>query len=308
MNTNWGRRSEPRTLRPFFGVQSIEDATNEATVKITRDGEPSSQENISVDDFDLGQLQISIMPNININDLPSGFTKEDLELVIFGHNSLLKKSIFIKKCPLSEPLPDEQPIPKNILKKLGGGRGLSITVAIILGVNKERSAGLPFSKGHWLSKKTFHLQDDRQQNLYDIKTRTSEEWEKHQFPPDTLYSVEYLGGINEEGDGSSPVADIYIHKDAYDRMAVAGGKLEKILTPMLTVEMIAQVLEQSYYIDDWGDKDEATTGSPLLKISQDLTGESSLARLKGYVTKAGHLRAHIQTRCNTLKSIMSGTV
>lgn len=305
MSKPW-HRSEPKTIRPFFAVQSIEETTHHASIRISQGATAVEDEVIDVDEVDLRQLQISIMPNIIDCDewLPAGFSKCDLELVVFGRSSFLKNSILVGTHTLIEPLPNEIAVPAEILQNLGGGRDLRITVALVLASDKEPQAGLPFSEGHWLSSKTFHLRERKLQTMFDVKTRTSEEWVEANYPPKTLYSVDYIGGIDSEGDESGPIADVYIHVDAYNRMA--GEKIGEVLEPMLSVEMIAQVLEQS--LDEWQDYDAAPVGSPLLNLTKKVTSADrpSLSELKRIVKNGSLLRATLQDKIGTLSYITSG--
>ncbi|MCA0910074.1 hypothetical protein [Qipengyuania gaetbuli] len=305
MRTQW-HRSEPKTLRPFFAVRSVEETTHHAAIKIAENAASVEDEVIDVDEIDLRQLQISIKPNIVASDewLPAGFAADDLELAIFCRSPFLKNSIIVGTYSLEQPMPEEVSVSDEILQKLGGGRELRITVALVLVADKERQAGMPFSMGHWLSSKTFHLRERKLQTMFDVKTRTSEEWVEANYPPKTLYSVVYIGGIDAAGDENGPIADVHIHLDAYNRMA--GEKIGETLEPMLSVEMIAQVLEQS--LADWRDYDEAPPGSPLLNLTKKITNadKPSLAELKKIVTNQSLLRAVLQDKIGVLSYVTSG--
>lgn len=306
MNTTW-HRSEPKTLRPFFAVRSVEETTHHATIKIAHGAAAVEDEVIDIDEIDLRQLQLSIMPNIVPADewMPAGFEKNELELVVFGRSSFLKQSVVVGTYPLSQALPEEIVVSGDDLQRLGGGRDLRLTVALVLAVDKQPSAGLPFSMGHWLSSKTFHLRERKLQTMFDVKTRTSEEWEEVNYPAKTLYSVVYIGGIDAAGEGSGPIADVHIHIDAYNRMA--GEKIGDILEPMLSVEMIAQVLEQS--LSEWAEYEEAPAGSPLLNLTKKITSmdKPSLPDLKKIVRNPSLLRAILQDKIGTLSYITSGS-
>jgi hypothetical protein len=306
MNMRW-RRSEPKTLRPFFAAQTVEEATRHATIKIAKGANAVEDEVIDVDEIDLRQLEIMIRPNMITGDkwLPGGFAKHELELVLFGRSSFLKNSIVIGSYSLNGPMPEEIVVPADVLHRLGGGRELRLTLALVLAVDKEPQAGLPFMMGHWLSSKTFHLRERKLQTMFEVKTRTSEEWVEASYPAKTLYSVVYIGGIDSTGDESGPIAAVHIHVDAYNRMA--GEKVGEILEPMLSVEMIAQVLEQS--LPDWQDYDEAPAGSPLLNLTKKIINSEnpSLVELRKIVKNQSLLRAILQDKINALNHITSGS-
>lgn len=305
MSMHW-HRSEPKTLRPFFAVQSVEETTHQAAIKIAKGSRAVSEEVIDIDEIDLRQLHVCIIPNIvaDENWLPEGFNRNELELVIFGRNPFLKNSILVGTYSFDDAIPEEVAIPADVLQQLGGGRDLRLTVALVLAVDKEPSAGRPFSMGHWLSSKTFHLRERKLQTMFDVKTRTSEEWLEHGYPAKTLYSVVYIGGIDAAGDESGPIADVHIHIDAYNRMA--GEKIGEIVEPMLSVEMIAQVLEQS--ISDWADYNDAPAGSPLMNLTKKITNadKPSLLDLKKIVKNQSLLRAILQDKIGALSYITSG--
>lgn len=306
MSSQW-RRSEPKTLRPFFAVESVDEATHNAMIRIAAGEGAVIDEVIDVDEIDLRQLQIAVLPQIAISDswLPAGWSKSDLELVLFGRSPFLKNSIVVRSWSLDEQIPTEIEVPHEVLLRLGGGRELRLTLALVLSVDKEPEAGLPFSMGHWLSSKTFHLRERKLQTMFDVKPRTSEEWVAAGYPAKTLYSVVYMGGIDAVGEDGGPIADVHIHIDAYNRMA--GEKIGEILEPMLSVEMIAQVLEQS--LPEWESSDEAPAGSPLFNLMKKITSadKPSFADLKKTVKNQSLLRAVLQDKVGALSYITSGS-
>lgn len=302
-------RSEPRAVRPFFSAKAAEEAVYGSTIQLSEGAEPSGETLFNLDEFELRKLAITVKPILADAKgwLPDGYTAKDFNLVVVARNSLIKRSIVLANDLASsfhgkavELLPEQT-------EEMGGGRNLRLTVALCLNSDKPPKTGSPFVVGHWLSSKTFTIREKSLATYFDVRSRTDKEWEEAGYPAKTFYSVEYSTGISDEpaDESSTGIAVVYIHVDAYNRMA-GGERIGDVLQPILTVEILAQILEQSR--DDWIQLSEITKGSPLETFTKELKGTdlATLDGLKSTIEKPYLLRAILQSKWNVLSAVTSG--
>lgn len=310
MKANW-RRWESRDVRPFFNVASAEHALADARLRLFEGRPESADTTVLVDELDLLKLEPVIYPNLaEVPEwLPELYQRADLALVVIASSSLLKSAVVVHRAPLDDEPASEMKVPRDVIDRLGGGRNLELSVAICLNEPSSAPVGVPFLEGHWLSKKTFNIKGPNSPDLFDIRTRTDEEWLALGFPAKTLVTVDYNGGINEEEDGAGgSVATVWLHKDAYDRMTVEGRPSGRILQPVLAVEIITQILELSF--PEWKDVEAPAPKSPLASVLKRISSGKamSIAEMKPLLDGPGRsrLRALLQDNLQAVRAVVEG--
>lgn len=303
MIATW-HRTEPREVRPFFQIQSAEDSLRSCQIKLFKDGDTSTETSFDLDEIDFQKLEPVVFPSVVKPEswLPSGFGASDLELVLVATHPFLKRSDVLANLPLSDTLPNQWTISPDVLSRFAGGRNLKLTVAICLRGDREPLPGSPFVVGHWLAQKTFSLKSRATPTLFDIRTRTDEEWIAAQFPSKTLYFVEYAGGIADEGEEDTYVARVYVHIDAHNRL-VSSANLGDAFQPFLAAEIVLSILTES--LSEWKDLEAPHPTSPLATLLQQLSKDSPMAlnTLKNAVTTPGRARALLQDRLAVVQAI-----
>ncbi|MCF6121202.1 hypothetical protein L2449_30745 [Mesorhizobium muleiense] len=303
MIATW-HRTEPREVRPFFQTQNAEESLRSCRIRLFKGGDISDETSFHLDEIDFQELEPVIFPSV-VNPkiwLPSGFGASDLELVLVATHPFLKRSDVLASLPLSDTLPTEWTISPETLSRFAGGRNLNLTIAICLRGDREPLPGSPFVVGHWLAQKTFFLKSRATPTLFDLRTRTDEEWVAAQFPPKTLYFVEYAGGIAEEGEEDMYVAIVYVHIDAHNRL-VSSANLGDAFQPFLAAEIVLSILTES--LSEWKDLEAPHPTSPLATLLQQLSKNSPMAldTLKNAVITPGRARALLQDRLAVVQAI-----
>lgn len=303
------RRSEPRAVRPFFGTRTAEEAVASSTIQLFEGEAASTETTFDVDELDLSRLDIVITPQLEkLEDwLPEGYKAKDFSLAVIARNSLLKRTKILLNSPASVFFAHPVKPSSEYLEYLGGGRNLNLTVALCLTSDKPQKSGVPFLVGHWLASKTFLIREKSSNSLFDVRTRTDEEWVAAGYPAKTLYSVEYTAGIADEPEGDNPVsvAVVHFHVDAFNKMA--GQKLGDALQPMVAADILAQIIEQSF--PEWKDVTNPEKRSPLANLLKKFndTPMSTIEGLKSKINSPAKMRAVIQDRFAALHGITGGS-
>jgi hypothetical protein len=307
MKAGW-HRSEPRDVRPFFGVVRAEEAVSKATIRLFDGGSPAHVDTTSfdLDDIDIARLEPAVFPELApvANWIADGYEPGDFELLVLASNMFLKNSVVVKRFSLAASVPREVPVPREVIEELGGGRNLVLTVAVCLASDREPTPGLPFVKGHWLSKREFTIRGKTNPSFFDIRMRSDAEWVEAGFPPKTLYSVDYIGAIAEPNDETSNVATVWFHADAYN--AMVNEAIGEAIQPVLGAEIIAQILEAS--AQEWAELDTPPAGSPLATVVKRLAAGSSisLAEVRRMTEGSGRsrLRALLQDALGAVRAVV----
>jgi hypothetical protein len=306
MSDDW-QKSEPRLIRPFFTVATAEAALKSCAIRLFAGAEINDNGLIDLDPEELDRLEIVVFPNIPSLEtwFPQALKRSSYELVVVARNSFVKRSYVAHRSSLTDDPPNEIALRREDVTEIGGGRDLSIDVSIVLSRNAKSAMGEPSIKSQWLSRKTFTLRAKTSDALFDVQSRTPEDWVREGFPADTLYSISYSGGFCEpRADGSGSIATVYVHADAYNLMA---GKLsDQRFQTLLAPEIIAQVIEQSY--GEWETLEDVPAASPLQSVLREFGKEKSisLAELKSLVSPDGRskLRALLQARLQTIRQLI----
>jgi hypothetical protein len=302
MTVEW-HRSEPREVRPFFAAQQAETSLEQSGIRLVNEGDITKETHFELDDADLRKLELVLYPAV-VNPhvwMPEGLSGGDLDLIVVGRQPLLKRTEIIGRFRLDQPLPEEIKVAPELLKSLGGGRNTQITLAIVLADDRPPNPGSPFVRGHWLARKTFALRTRSTPVLFDIRTRTEDEWVANGYPANTLYTVDYTAGIESPPEeGVTSVAIVYFHADAQNRLA--HSKLGDAVQPLIAAEIVTNILQQS--VGDWEKLQEPPKGSALDTLLKQLRKVSpvTVTELAAMIrTKPSKVRAIIQSRLDVMR-------
>ncbi|MCC5610769.1 hypothetical protein LC612_29490 [Nostoc sp. CHAB 5834] len=304
MLKDW-QRTEPREVRPFFQVQKAADAIAQSGIRLTDGGDVSQDLTFEIDEAEFAKLNLTVLPDLINHQLwmPSTLTPDEIDLVLLVRNPLLKRSELLGSYSLNESIPSELEISPETLEQLGGGRNIHITLALVLGGDKPPMPGSPFIVGHWLARKTFVLRASSNPVLFDIRTRTDEEWLALGYPAKTFYAVDYQGGIEAPQDDTSvSVATVVVHADAYNKLV--DSKLGDSVQPWLSSEIISEILRLS--LPDWETAQQAEKGSPLDSLLRQIqkSDDIKLPDLAQLTRSApAKLKAILQSRLSVVQSL-----
>lgn len=273
MRATW-HRSEPREIRPFIGSVRAKDAVAESRIRLFDDREPTDDTQFDIEEPDLARLHPVVFPNLvpPARWMPDGYSANEFGLVILATNAFLRQSAIIEEIPLDLAIPETIELSPDILDDLGGGRNLTVTVAVHLRTDRPPSPGRPFVVGHWLARKDFALKMPSAGRFFDVQFRTDEEWARFGFPQKTFYVVDYHGGICDEMDPESSIATVWVHADTYTRLS---GDRQGGITKFLAVEVIVQILQES--LDEWKDLETVELRSPLATVLRKIDRDNPIA-------------------------------
>ena len=300
--TAW-HREEPREVRPFFRAIQAEEALDGSGIRLFDGTDVRYESSFDLDEIDFKKLAPAVQ--IVLTDptlwLPSGITKDDLELVLIVRHSFLKKSEVVHSTALTEPLPTEWSVDFAVLERLGGGRNLQLTLALCLRTDRAPAPGTPFVAGHWLARKSFLLRSRTMPTLFDLRTRNDEEWIAKGYPAKTFYAVEYIGGIDTQLEEGASVATVWVHIDAHNKMV--SSSLGESMQPMLAAEIISSILLESF--KEWKDSEDVEAASPLATLLKQLGKEKplTLAGLKTLVANPPMLKGILQDRLSVVNAL-----
>jgi hypothetical protein len=259
MRPAW-HRSEPREIRPFFGSVGAKDAVAESKIRVFDDRDPSADTLFDIEEPELQRLHLIVYPNVvpPARWIPDGYEASEFGLVVLATNVFLRRSTVIEEISLHRTVPETIEVPADVLEDLGGGRNLTVTIAVHLRNARPPAPGPPFVVGHWLARKDFALRMPSEGRFFDVQFRSDEDWRRFNFPEKTFYAVDYRGGICDPMDPECSIATVWVHEDCYTRLSQdrQGG-----LAKFLACEVIVQILQESF--EDWKDLDAVDPSTPL---------------------------------------------
>jgi hypothetical protein len=297
-------RSEPRDVRPFYRIDA-EQALDETTIRLFDDGDELGDEGFDLDEIDFQKLAPTIFPRVAdpATWLPEDFSESDFDLVVIARHSTLKRSEILHRQSLADPVVAEVSVGNSLVQALAGGRNAQFITAICLAEDRKVQPGAPYVVGHWIARKAVAVRPRTNPTLFDLRTRSDEEWLAAGYPAKSLYAVDYGGGIEIEADeDAASVATVYIHEDAYNRMT--SSPLGEQLQPLLGAEIITTILQLSF--KEWSKLDGAPQGSPLARFHEEFnkSGQTSFEQLKDLVSnQAPKLRAVLQDRLGATRAL-----
>ncbi|PMS14331.1 hypothetical protein C0Z18_32145 [Trinickia dabaoshanensis] len=256
-------KSATKDVRPFFGAASLEEAVDNAQIRLFEDQPFTDAVSFTIEEQEVPRLAVVVKPNLSEATLAGGaIARGKLALAITAVNPFLKKTVLIEKVLLSKEAPDEIAVGAEVLERLGGGANVTIEVALCLASSLAKEVGKPFMQGHWLSKKSFDLRPPKLAEDFGVDPMEDDGWKAMGFPAKTLYHVEYYSGVNEQASKDRPIAKVYVHADVYKKLAADNlPKMSRSLMAFLAAEIPCQILAASYA--DWKDADEVDSRSPL---------------------------------------------
>jgi hypothetical protein len=297
------RRQEPREVRPFFSSIQAQDALLETGIRLYENGDVTTESTFELDEIDFKKLApvVSVVVANPKTWLSDGLTTQDLNLVLIARHGFLKRSKIINQVSLSKIKTTEWEVGPESLAALGGGRNIQITLALCLANDRAPKPGSAFVPGHWLAKKTFIVRSRTMPTLFDLRTRSDEEWVAAGYPAKTFYAVDYLGGLDQELEEGASVATVWVHTDAHNKMATSN--LGETMQPLLASEIISTIVLESF--KDWKDSAEADPASPLATLLKQFGGDTPLplSELKALASKPSKLRATLQDRLSVLSAL-----
>lgn len=291
------RRSEPRTVRPFFALHALEGALDNTVLLVGERETEIEDDVVQLDPADFDGLHVAICPKLDGDKVRStlGSRSERVVLLLSLRDPMFKRRLVHRKWPVDKKLPERILLDSALVQEFGHKRELHATLALVLDADVQPEPGWPRRRGAWIAKRAFKLKLRSVKSTFDIRKMTKAEAKAWTGFTGALIHVEYNEGrILEEPDDENPLATCYIAEDVYERMQrPSDGPL---LQAFVMTEIVAAVL--GHAAKDVEEATEVPKGTPLATILEQLGADTpmSLMALKGIVRDPVKLRAAVHDR------------
>lgn len=299
------RRTETRIIRPFFAINDLQTAFDNAELQVGDRDHAVKENNVHVDPVEFDGLRIAIRHNLDVDQLKSrlGERAGEVAFVLSLRDPMLKRRHVCDKRRIVKDLPQQHLIDSELVLEYGHRRELHMTLALALDENQSPKPGWPSRQGEWIAKRIFKIRLRGDNPAFDVRKMTREDAEEMTGFPGALIHVEYYEGrLLEESDEAGQVATCYIAEDVHHRMQLRQGSQ---LYAIVMAEIISAILDRA--AGEIEEAHEIPDGSPLSKIARKLGngGSMSLDSLKKIVREDGMLRAAVHDRVEIVNQLRS---
>lgn len=295
-------RSQPRTLRPYFGAEAAETLLDEMELVLKIGDPPVPTRRLIIDEMQMAEISPRLYPKLSETRLDEVFgqRRSAFDLVVTLRTPQMLRRELVARYALSGEAPEVVDIPDQ---SLGDARltGLfELGVSICLRDEKDLGAGWPEQIGSWVSRGTFTIGLDRRQSAFRIEILTEAMIKERALPTGTMVwvDVDDLNVVYEEG---TACATAYVNEKLHDKFT--SGKTHPAVTALLYAEIVCAVLAAP----DNGVKEatEIVSGSPLENIAKNLstTRALSLRELKKLIDDPARLRATVHDSRGLVKDL-----
>ena len=300
------RRTEPRTARPFFAVSSLQGAFQDAGMIVGDEEEPFMEDSIQLDPADFEGLELAIAHNLDAAKIKNvlGDRASFHSLVVSIRDPMFKRRKIQERWPLSGPIPDHIPLPKDIVAEYGHKREIDISMSIVLDRSVEAEAGWPAHVGSWIAKRTFKIKLQSIRATFDLRPMTRTEAEIYTGSPGALIHADVEADLlATELEEDQTFATVYIAEEIYEAMQRATDG--PLMQTLVMSEIVASVLADAAH--EISEMNAAPKGTPIYTILEQLGTNSPmpLEDLKKVVKDPIKLRALVHDRTEFVKHLRS---
>ena len=299
------RRSEPRDLRPFFGVRALEDALDAATIRLRPDDDPVADESVRLELESLDDADVALAPGLVADDLARvlGDRAASYALVVTLRDPTLKRRERWRTWPATGEMPAEIALPAETLRRFGHGREMEIALSLCLVEDREVETGWPSVTGAWIARKKFSLGIRDQRSAFDILPLTEEIRRANRLPDGALVFASLEGSLDRPLDEGGSFATCYLAEPIVAAMSSSrdGSALNAVVAAEL-VAAVATVIAEEGGLEDL---EAVEAGSPLERFLKQLgDGETmSLDAFRELARDPQRMRATIHDRMGVVGAL-----
>lgn len=306
-NGRW-RRTESRQVRPF---KYVEGYLNDAQLRLSLDGDFSSEEFVPTDEVDFNKLA----PAIRVPVPPEHFAKfvgispSDLALTVIIEDAFFKTTTEVCRIPLSEVC--DKPIELASLPEClrHGAAPVRIHAAVTLTRVLEPTPGRAWRLGSWLSRKTFTLRRSPNIAIFPIETAPAEQFMKWGLPEDAAYYVNISDGNIDEPPAEFPsLVSVHLNESVFAAMSDnADSSASRALMSAMYVDIVTSVLTHGFAELDSDPRPDGILELVVSRLNQD-TGvpRSEIVSLATNQAR-GKLAAIVQSHANLSHEMIAAT-
>jgi hypothetical protein len=263
MSQDW-TRSEPKRLRPFWAVATLEDALSDATLELVPGGEPLLEETKVLEAQQMQDIDPVLRPRLDLAVLCAalGHRAADYELVVTVRTPQMLRRVLFDRWPLDEAIPEEIDLGTDVLAdgKISGQ--LEISVAICCKGASEVEPGWPLHPGAWLSRKTFSIGTDRRQAAFEFDLLTQQEIATRKLSQNTAFVVDIEVELNAVPQDGQCLVSVLVAQSLLETLR--SNAVRPTAFRVLTMEIMDAVLEAK--CDDIDPNEGVAKGSLLQRL------------------------------------------
>lgn len=298
------RRTEPRTARPFFAVSGIGNALSRAVI-LVGDRETEIEEDVvQLDPADFEDLHVAILPKLDLTRVKSvlGERASAFSLVLTIRDPMFKRRVVRESWPLSGNVPEQLPLPRDVVNEYGHKREIHVTIALVLAEDMPLEPGWPQQRGSWIGKRTFKVKLRSIRSTFDLRPMSPQDAEFHTGCAGALLHAQVNSELlAEELEDNQALAIVFIAQEIHEAMQRASDG--PLLQRLVMAEVVASVLADA--ADDMQEIESAPKGTPIATILEQLgkNAPMPLSELKTIVKNPVKLRALIHDRTDFVKEL-----
>lgn len=283
-------RSQPRTLRPYFGAEAAAPLLDDMELVLRPGDQPVPTRRLIIDEMQMAGMSPKLYPKLSDARLDEvfGSRRSAFELVVTLRTPQMLRRELVCRHPLAGGAPECIEVPESMLRDAKLTGLFELGVSICLGEETSLGPGWPEQLGSWVARDTFTIGLDRRQSAFRIEILTEAMLKERGLPSGTMIwvDVDDLNVVYEDG---TACATAYVSEKLHEKFT--SGKTHSAVTALLYSEIVCAVLSAP----DSGIKDatEITAGSPLENIAKNLSSDRalSLKDLKKLIDDPIRLRA-----------------
>lgn len=302
MSLDW-TRSEPKKLRPFWAVATLEDALHGATIELVRGAEHLFEEAKVLDANQMQDLDPIIRPHLDIAVLCAalGHRVVNYELVVTIRTPQMLRRELFDRWPLNESIPGEIELGTEVFADAKLSGQVEISVAICLKGAPEVESGWPVHPGAWLSRKSFSIGTDRRQAAFEFELLTEQEIANRKLSANTAFVVEFEVELNAPPQDGQCLVNVLVAKRLLETLR--SSAVRPTALKVLEMEIMDAVLEKSVEVDPTEGIEKGSLLERLLLWASDGKEAMALHDFHAICKSPERRRALVQHRTNLAKTL-----
>lgn len=293
--TEW-RRSEPRDLRPFFGVATLERVLERAAIRLRPGDEPIDLPRIVLRTGDFEEVDVSVLPRLDTEAIVTALGKRagSFALILKLRDPMFMHRAVVRSWSFEEVPPAEIPLEAGLLRQFGHDTNVEVSLSLSLVADRDPEPGWPVAVGSWVAKKTFLLGIRAGRSAFQIEILTPEIRKANQLPDGTMVFAEVEGSVDEVVQEGASFATVYLAEPIH--AALNAERKDTALKAIVEAEIVTAVL--SAMSRDLDEVTEVASETPLARVLEHLGGNvpMPLDQFRALAKDPQRLRAAVHDR------------
>lgn len=296
-------RTQPKTLRPYFGAEAAEKLLDEMELVLKLGDAPVLTRRLVVDDGQMDGMSPRLYPKLVEERIDAAFgdMRAVFDLIVTLRTPQMLRRELVARYSLAEEAPDWIDVRHEMLRdaKLTGLFELGVSICLAREVNL--GAGWPNQLGSWVARDVFTVGLDRRQSAFRILPLTPELIQSRKLPKGTFVYVDDIDDLNVVYEDGASCATAYVSEKVL--LSSSAARSASAVTALIWSEIACAILSANG--NGIAEAQEVTRGSPLEAILAHLRVEKTmtLAELKRLIADPILLRATVHDSRNLVKDL-----